>query len=264
MKKSHLKVLLGAIGTSVIMISSPVQANFSWTSGSTVLCQAGCTASDTINGTDITATATGWTTPDSSIGSSLVSAYSAPDGLKIWSSSGLGVDNPGEGSPNHATDASGQKESILFSFSKSVELTKVTMGWIEGDADFSLLRYTGGDSTIAGNTYSDLVSPSTGSWELVDNYLYSGGYAGGGNTATVNPEGKSSSLWLVAALNSAYWTGSSGYLGNDFFKLQSLVATYTPPSGGGSIPEPSTLALMSVSFLAFGFTQRRRRKALSS
>ncbi|MDX2504300.1 MAG: PEP-CTERM sorting domain-containing protein [Gammaproteobacteria bacterium] len=267
MKNSHFKAILGAVGASAIMMSSPALANFQWTSGSTTLCpQSGCTTSDNINGTDITATATAWTTPDSSVSSGLVSANSISGALKIYGSSGLGVDNPGESSPHHATDANGKKEAILFSFSKSVELTKVTMGWKYNDADFSLLRFKSGDSSIAGKSYSDLTS-GTGSWELVGNYAYSNGKYNDSHslTANVNPTDgsgnrQSSSLWLVAALNSAHNAGGWS-TNNDYFKLKSLVANYTPPTG---VPEPSTLALMSISITAFGFTQRRRRKAVSA
>lgn len=255
MKKSHIKAFLGAIGTSVIMVSSPSYAAFTWqATGGQCGVDLTCNRSATINGTNIGVAVTGLQADSTT--SSISTAR-----VNVWS--GLAVHASGETTspPEHATDANGKKESLLFSFSKAVELTSITMGWIGGynnnsDADFSLLRYTGaGSSTVTGQSYEQLTS--SGSWELVGNSMYSGGYVNGsGSTANVNTAGKSSSLWLVAALNSAYWTGGTNYLGNDFFKLKSLAVNYTPPN---NVPEPSTLALMSLSFVAFGVTRRRKQ-----
>ncbi len=259
MKKSHIKTLFGAIGTSLIILSSPVYAAFSWNNGGGGQCGVSfsCDRSATINGTNIGVSVTGLQAND-------VNTALSTSRVNVWS--GLAVQAGNEsygGAPEHATDANGRKESLLFSFSRAVALTQITMGWIGGynnaDADFSLLRYTGGSSTVTGQSYNSLVS--SGSWELVGNSLYNGGYVdGSGSTANVNSAGKTSSLWLVAALNSAYWSNSN-YIGNDFFKLQSINATYTAPSSG--VPEPSTLALMSLSFAAFGFTRRKRRISAS-
>ncbi len=257
MKKSLIKALFGAIGTSLVIMSSPVQAAFSWNaSGGQCGVDFSCNRSATVNGTNINVSVTGLQAND--INTALSTAR-----VNVWSGLAVQASDETYGDvPEHATDANGKKESLLFSFSKAVALTQITMGWIGGyngnaDADFSLLRYTGtGSSDVIGKSYQDLTD--SGSWELVGNSLYSGGYTdGSGSTANVNASGKSSSLWLVAALNGAYWSNSN-YIGNDFFKLESLAATYTPPPPPG-VPEPSTLALMTLSFAAFGFTRRKKR-----
>lgn len=274
MKKSHLKLLLGAIAASAVVISSPALAGFSWASNGEQCDVSGgisCDRTDVLSGETITVGVTGYQASD--IGISLTEAR-----VNVWD--GLSVQSDGEtysDVPDHATDNFGNLEGILFSFNKSVDLTSITMGWHE-DSDFSLLRYTGSGAPLDSNsTYDNL---ENNGWELVGNYLYGSSDASGTDiTASVYrdftddfigpqdekninlaPAHTSSSYWLVAAMNDAFWNDSS-YTSNDYFKLKSLVATYTPPvEPSVGVPEPSTLALMSVSFLAFGFTQRRRRK----
>ncbi len=279
MKKSYFKVLLGTIGASAMLVSSASVASFSW-SANGQQCGNGtggtisCNRSETLSGETVNVEVIGYQTPN--ISSGLTTAR-----VNVWD--GLSVQSSGESYgdvPQHATDNSGNLEGILFSFDKAVNITSITMGWHQ-DSDFSLLRYIGNSTPINGtSTYDNMESNG---WELVGNYLYgSSAQSGGDITASIyddeddefdgpkgentsidlDPADTSSSYWLVAAMNDAFW-GNSNYTSNDYFKLKSLVATYTPPSGGGgSVPEPSTLALMSISFLAFGFTLRRRRKEL--
>lgn len=284
MKSSQYKILTSVIGTYLVLFSLPSQANFNWTfTGGGGVCSSPCSMTDTVAGETIKVTATGYQA--TGINSQLQTAQ-----MNVWS--GLAVHSNGESNstPQHATDNNGSLESILFSFDKAVDLTSITMGWHE-DADFSLLRYTGSGANplTSSSTYNNLESNS---WELVGNYTYSAPtyYYSNGNrvsnynsltnsdiTASVyasSPDNftgprdeagtstssahTSSSHWLVASLNGAFWNNNN-YIGNDYFKLQTLSATYTPPSNGGSIPEPSTAALMSISMAAFGFTRRRRK-----
>lgn len=245
----------------------PSWAAFSWTfTGSGAACPSGeCVESSNFNGDVVTATATGWTTSSSSIGSSLTNANSLRewDGLSVQSTSGE------TGTPQHATDNNGYYESVLFAFSQDIVLTDITMGW-HYDADFSLLRYAGaGTPTLSGDTYSGLTS--SGSWELIDNYLYSGCGSSCSNTdidvssdydtAPLNPSSKSSSYWLVAALNGAYF-GNSGYIGNDYFKIKNIAGSCAnnncdKPNTPGSVSEPATWAIMSLGIAGFGFVRLR-------
>lgn len=266
MKQITRTSLLSGAGLLALALSAPSQAALSWTFNSSSSCQAAsvgntCTQSSITGTTTITATATAWSTSTTSIGSTLEQAT-----LRRWD--GLAVNSVGESNtvPQHATDNNGKFESILYSFDKSIALTNVTMGW-HYDADFSLLRYAGvGTPTLAGNTYSDLTSG--GGWELVDNYYYSGCESSCSGTdknvnsnydnGPLNPGNATSSYWLIAALNSAYNTRSSGYVGNDYFKVKNLAGIYTAPPGN-SVPEPASMALMSIGFAAFGFTRRRKK-----
>jgi len=268
MKSLHNKSLIVTASIFVSMFSLPVQASFNWsfTSG----CGNGSqVVSCSQNSNGNIATATAWSTKSSSPTAQLEQGT-----LGRWD--GLGVTNTGEGtsSPNHATDNSGRYDSILFNFTTAVALTQVSMGWVQNDADFSLLRYIGDGSgspdNLTNETYSGLTSG--GSWELVGNY---NSFSGGADNQTANVNGsgvnyngsninsdltKTSSLWLVAAMNGNWgWTDSN----KDYFKLKSLAGYTPPPPDIPGVPEPSTLALMSMSFLAFGFTQRRRKRNLA-
>lgn len=268
MKKSHFKVLLGAIGASVIMVSSPALANFNWTFGSSA-------QSSTIGTTTIDVAATAYNSSDirTVLSTTVVEQFSG----------GLGAGGESSSDGEHAVDNANGLEVMMFSFSHAVDLTSVTMGW-HNDSDFSLLRYTGtnptdGTTPLDGLTFDNLTANS---WELVGNYLYGSngptiitadvygsdtdnftGPLGSTTSSQLSPEQTSSSYWLVAAMNNAFW-GDSGYTTNDKFKIKTLTADYTPPPSSQGVPEPSTLALMSISFLAIGFTQRRRRKGFSS
>jgi hypothetical protein len=77
-------------------------------------------------------------------------------------------------SPNHAVDNSGNKDSILFSFtSDKVNLTSFTTGWEQNDADFTVLAYTGsGIPNLSALTYGNTLG-FTGllqnGWKLIAN-----------------------------------------------------------------------------------------------
>ena len=176
----------------MLALSLPAQAAFSWTFDSSP------TNTGDPTGTAITATASAWTTATTNISSGLQSA-------QLDQYSGLGVrsqSNDG-GSPQHAVDADGQKESVLFSFNQSIALTKVYMSWVGGsylgngnyatpDADFSLLRYTGmGGPSLTGQSYTDLLSNG---WELVSRANYSNGYNTSGYSLNSSGSGRTANV----------------------------------------------------------------------
>ena len=249
------KLITFSASAALLTLSLPAQAAFSWTFDSSP------TNTGDPSGTTITSTASAWTTATTDISSRLQSA-------QLQQYSGLGVQSQfsDSGSPQHAVDADGQKESVLFSFSNSIALTKISMSWLSGDADFSLLRYVGaGGPVLSGLSYTGLLNNG---WELVSRANYSGGYNtsgyslnsnGSGSTANVNLGMLTSSHWLVAAANTAHgWAGN--WTGNDYFKLNKVYGkTVTPPPTG--VPSPSTLPLLAISLLGLGFASRRRKQA---
>lgn len=240
------KLITFSASAALLALSLPAQAAFSWTFNTSP------TNTGTPSGTSITATASAWATSTTNINSGLESA-------RLIQYSGLGIkpsNVPEDHPPQHAIDANGRKESVLFSFSQSIALTKVYMSYVYRDADFSLLRYTGASGpNLVGQSYTGLLSNG---WEMVGKSNYSGGYTNGsGKTANVNSGMLSSSYWLVAAANTALgW--SSGWTGNDYFKLNTLHGkVVTPPPTG--VPSPSTLPLLAISLLGLGFVARRRK-----
>jgi hypothetical protein len=287
-----MKIMIGRrvttlMGAIALLAASPAHAGFEWEfDGSTAPLGSGCqyatpnsvgnqcVTDSTFNGDTITVTATGWASSTTSISSGLQKAT-----LNVWD--GLAVQAQGEyfgSSPEHATDNSGKLESILFDFGNDVPLSvnSVTMGWHQ-DADFSLLAYTGANGSmanpgdLAGKSYTDLLSSG---WELVSNSLYGGSASAdtdisspddsyyysttdeNGNPMAFN-DGFSSSYWLVAALNDAYWNNPQ-YVGNDYFKLKFISGDEaTPPDHQPGVPEPATLMLMGIGMVAM------RRKLLT-
>lgn len=255
------------------MIASPAHATFSWTftsetnpdQGSCGAAAPGntCTQSSTVGAQTIGLTASGWASSSSTnkFNSALQTAT-----LNMWD--GLGINSVGETntSPQHATDNNGKLESILFEFNDAIALTNVIMGWHQ-DSDFSLFRYIGTDSNPALNTktygadagtLTKLTNNSTNKgWDLVGNYDYA--YVSGENTNTdisftVNPTQLTSRFWLVTARFNVGAGTSAGT--NDYFKVKTLKAE--APEQTGRVPEPSTLALITIAFA--GLTSSYRKK----
>ena len=179
--------------------------------------------------------------------------------------------SPGCTAPNHAIDNVGNTEAILLTFSNSVVLNAVSVGFVSGDADISLFRYTGTSKTvptIAPNLTGDLANKTSmiaDGWELVGNY----GDLTTAAAQSVNSGSKGSSWWLVSAYNTSYGAASSGAVdqGNDYFKLASITGTKctstTAGVCGGRVPEPGSLALASLALFGIVYTRRQvqQRKA---
>jgi hypothetical protein len=221
-----------------------------------------------------TVTASGLTCGTSVAGanySATLSAWSAQTGSKFvgasmvyYPSFGLGITSPGEStvSPDHAVDNAGPTEAFLINFNSSnFALNQLSIGWMFGDADVSILRYTGTQAPVLGSrTVADLKSAA--GWDWVGDYsaLSTSATMNFNNTGTV----KTASWWLVSAYDSGY-SGKAATTplsnDNDYFKLSGFGGSIVtpPPIPTTSVPEPGTFALFAVALAGFAGARRKSK-----
>ena len=210
------------------------------------------TCSTTVAGTSQATTMSAWSAGSTSNFSSAAFGY--------YPSAGAGIGAQGESlaSPQHAIDNNGGTDAFLINFgSLNVALNQLSIGWLSGDADVSVLRYTGTQAPSLGNFTAANLRNAQG-WDWVGDY----------STLTTNPtlnfntgsDVKTASWWLVSAYNSAYSANRVGpnlSNGDDYFKLSGFrgdIVTKTPPAN--DVPEPGTFALFGIAILGFAAVRR--------
>jgi len=193
------------------------------------------------------------------------------DPVSPGTNGGCPTSNP----PNHAIDNVGNTEAILMSFSNSVVLQQIGLGFVSGDSDFSVFRYTGTTAPVLTNVKASASAMTTAGWELVGNYADTP-VDNSAPFTSINSGAKTSSWWLITAYNSGIGgtavTGSGTLSnGDDYFKIFAVNAQTSCTSGVnattgacngtnvGKLPEPTTLALTSIAMV--GVAGLRRRKA---
>lgn len=268
----------GAAGDPTVTVSGAYAANGGAALSAAVI---GTTivAGNTYGIDGFASSSTTWT----AVGSSSTLQYYSGNGLGMSSDSTLSqqpnhaLDNGVSTNSSDKIDGLGNTEAVMLSFGSSVVLSSVGIGYTySGDADISVFRYIGSNTVAPAldGTKASLTDMQNAGWQLVGNY---------GDLAkdTTNPYNLvnagnfGSSWWLISAYNSSYGAATAGRgsvdQGNDFFKIYAVAGTKCVSIGGGSncgagpsgskIPEPGSLALVSVGLVgALGL----RRRSLAS
>lgn len=251
----NFKYILAISVLSGLSLTNPASAEIKWQTDSS----AGCSGSSYGNNCNFSAAgvslnANAWSNTVGTTNTQIESAY-----LGVYSG-GLGVTNrdactapctndAGENtSPEHAMDNNGRFDSILFSFSSKVALSKVEIGYRATDSDIFVLAYVGsGAPVLSGGTYANL--QASADWVKIGNYAD----LATNTPKTINSGNTASSYWLIGTYNAVF--GGTLTSGDDHVKLLALYGDKLPPQS--QIPLPPTLLLMVAG--ALGLMRFRKR-----
>lgn len=257
--KNQLKVVCGVLAMA---LAGQVSAATTWTLGSSYGTISGGVTVSALSNTG------GSDTVASSANNAATQTIQAANWVNTWGgignadacSSGSYCDTVEGTSPEHSIDNNQRYDMALLSFSSSVKLTQMKLGWSQTDSDVTVMAYTGtgAPTALVGQKYGDLLSAG---WSLIGNYADIGTV-----TKTINAASVFSSYWLVGAYNPLAGGATSGLdVGNDYVKLASVTgcvsgSTGCNPPTTGKVPEPGSLALMGVGILGL-IRMRKSRKS---
>jgi hypothetical protein len=225
------------------LVASGTAAATTWTTTGSSSISGSYGNSRSFTSSGVTLTATGWS--NTGAGGAIQDAYLGAYG------GGLGVTNRSEGNGGNNThqvdNGGGHIDSVRLAFSAPTEvrLTDLLFGFSStSDSDFTVLY---SDTGTMSGTYGSLSG-----WNLL----------GAGNVncngavscSVNNPAngGIFASYWLVVA-NGAF--GGTNDLRDDAFKLQTVTGVYRDRR---KVPEPGTLALLSLGLMGLGAVRRRK------
>ncbi|PZP29368.1 MAG: hypothetical protein DI603_16990 [Roseateles depolymerans] len=161
---------------------------------------------------------------------------------------------------------------LILKFDTAVALDKITLGYIVGDADITVMAYNGAaslGSLFNGQTSAANVTSAVnaqGGWSLIKN-IGDGGSTQATETAPLersvgNDGNVVASWWVIGAYNSGF--GGTAISNSDsladYVKVLSVATkdvNTTPPRN--TVAEPVSLALAGVALLGVAGTRRRRK-----
>lgn len=275
--KNQLKVAAGAL---MLALAGQAVAATNWLTSST---NPGSITMGTV-----TVTPQGWAGIN---GGTLVqqvgTGSSTTSHFGSYSGGGLGINNSIDGEvygaqPDHAIDNFGANEMVLLSFTKAVNLTSLSMGYVSGDADFTVMAFNvngaagapnlgldkSGTGGVNNSSWNALKATSSG-WTLI------GDYQNSSKSATVNnvlqndknfANNYYSSYWLIGAYNPLVGVMSGFSADNtlDYFKLASVSGTVCTANSGNcgttsKVPEPGSLALVGLGLMGMIRIRKARK-----